>query len=155
MEGPSMPQVYEKTDFKLNSSNKWDFKTYSPKIVSIALGTNDISLGDKINPRKPFDEVLYISNYVNFIRLIKSKYPKAQIVLLSSPMVKNAAGELLKKCLQSIKTKADIAFGSYKPVQLFFFDPIEIHGCSGHPSVEDHSHIAQQLIPFFKKLLDN
>ena len=153
MEGPSMPQVYENTDFQLNNSNKWNFKTYSPKIVSIALGTNDISLGDKINPRKSFDEALFISNYVDFIRLVKSKYPKTQIVLLNSPMVKNASGEVLKKCLQSIKLQSDIAFGSYKPVQLFFFNPIEIHGCGGHPSVEDHLLMAKQLIPFLKKIL--
>jgi hypothetical protein len=45
-DGPSMPQVYEKTGFQPNSSPLWDFKTYNPAVVSIALGTNDVSKGD-------------------------------------------------------------------------------------------------------------
>lgn len=153
MESPSMPQVYENTDFQINNTQKWDFKTYSPKIVSIALGTNDISLGDGKNPRKPFEETVFISNYVRFIELVKSKYPLAQIVLLGSPMVKNTAGDVLRKCLLSIKQQVDSSFEQGKRVETFFFNPIEIHGCSGHPSVEDHLVMAKQLIPFFKKLL--
>ena len=46
VDGPSMPQVYEKTDFQLNSTRLWNFNTYTPRIVSIALGTNDLSKGD-------------------------------------------------------------------------------------------------------------
>jgi lysophospholipase L1-like esterase len=56
MDGPSMPQVYENIDFQINNPLKWDFKTYTPSIVSIALGTNDLSNGDGKSPRKSFDE---------------------------------------------------------------------------------------------------
>ena len=46
-DGPTMPQVYENTDFQVGSSRLWDFKKYKPAIVSIALGTNDLSDGDE------------------------------------------------------------------------------------------------------------
>ncbi|TDQ11844.1 SGNH/GDSL hydrolase family protein [Pedobacter metabolipauper] len=153
MDGPSMPQVYENIDFQLNNAHKWDFKTYSPEIVSIALGTNDLSNGDGKTPRKPFDEKIFVNNYVNFVKLVKSKYPKAQIALLSSPMVKGASGSTLENCLKSVKTQIDSLYPSAKPVKTFFFPPMEANGCSGHPSVEDHLMLANQLKPFYQGLL--
>jgi hypothetical protein len=153
MDGPSMPQVYENIDFQINNPNKWNFKTYSPKIVSIALGTNDLSTGDGKTERKPFDEGLFVSNYVKFVKLVKSKYPKAQIALLSSPMVKGNLRDVLQKCLSTIKTQIDVAYPSDKPVQTFFFLPMDANGCSGHPSVEDHLILAKELQPFFQKLI--
>src|SRR6476620_3759168 len=56
---PVMPQVYEKTDFQEEGQRNWDFKTYHPRIVSIALGTNDFSDGDRISPRLPFDSAVF------------------------------------------------------------------------------------------------
>ncbi|MGY4384517.1 hypothetical protein ACVWYN_001543 [Pedobacter sp. UYP24] len=153
-EGPSMPQVYENIDFQLNSPIKWNFSNYSPRIVSIALGTNDLSNGDGKKPRLPFDTLQFINGYVSFIKLVKSKYPKAQIALLSSPMVGGASGKILEKCLSDIKVKVDGIYLSDKPLATFFFPKMTPHGCSGHPSIEDHAVLAQQLIPFYKKLLE-
>jgi hypothetical protein len=153
MNGPSMPQVYENIDFQVNNPRKWDFKTYSPKIVSIALGTNDLSTGDGKTQRKPFEDELFVRNFVTFVKLVKSKYPKAQIALLSSPMIKGTSREVLEKCLATIKTQIDVAYPSDKPVQTFYFSPMDANGCSGHPSVEDHLILAKELQPFFQKLL--
>jgi len=153
MDGPSMPQVYEHVDFQPGSPHKWDFKKYSPKIVSIALGTNDLSTGDGKTNRKPFDETIFIERYVDFIRLVKSRYPKAQIALLSSPMIKDAQKELLEKSLQIIKVKIDALYQKDKKVKTFFFPAMEPRGCSGHPSVDDHSILADQLLPFYQSLL--
>ena len=153
MEGPSMPQVYENIDFQPNNPEKWDFKKYTPGIVSIALGTNDLSNGDGKHPRAPFDKQVFITDYVGFVKLVKTKYPKAQIVLLSSPMVKGNAREVLENCLATIKSQVDAAYPSDKPVELFFFAPMNAHGCDGHPSVEDHKILAGELQPFFQKLL--
>jgi len=152
-DGPSMPQVYEKIDFKMTTAHKWEFDKYSPKIVSIALGTNDLSNGDGKTPRRPFEENIFITNYVNFVKLVKLKYPKAQIALLSSPMLKDSSRDILEKCLLVIKSRIDSIYPSDKPVETFFFLPMEAHGCSGHPSVADHLILAQQLKPFYQKLL--
>lgn len=153
LDGPSMPQVYENIDFQLNNPMKWNFKHYTPQIVSIALGTNDLSNGDGKNDRKPFNEQIFIANYVDFIKLVKSKYPQAQIALLSSPMVKGSAREELQKCLTIVKAKTDALYPASKPVANFFFEPMNARGCSGHPSVEDHLLLANQLKPFYQSLL--
>jgi hypothetical protein len=99
MDGPSMPQVYEKESFNLHDSMLWNFKTYTPKIVSIALGTNDLSNGDGIHPRQPFDSAVFVKKYIAFVQLVKSKYPAATIALLSSPMINEDNRVLLQNAL--------------------------------------------------------
>jgi hypothetical protein len=150
---PTMPQVYEKTDFLVNSSRNWNFKTYSPRIVSIALGTNDYSNGDGIQPRLPFDSTVFVNTYIRFVVLVKSKYPDARIALLSSPMINGSRRETLQNCLAAVKIQIDKKYSSDKPIALFFFKPMQARGCGGHPSIEDHAILAAELSPFFRKLL--
>jgi len=152
-DGPTMPQVYEKADLQDNSQRPWIFKNYQPRIVSIALGTNDLSNGDGKRPRLSFDSSAFVSNYVRFVLLVKSKYPEAQIALLSSPMINGDRRTLLQNCLTAVKSSIDSLNPSGKQVALYFFKPMHARGCSGHPNVEDHGILAVQLTPFFKKLL--
>jgi lysophospholipase L1-like esterase len=151
-ESPNMPQVYEKLDFQEQGTRTWNFDSCQPAVVSIALGTNDISRGDG-TPRAAFDSTLFVTRYVAFVQKVKAHYPKARIALLSSPMVKNAEGELLKRCITAVKNQTDAAYPNSKPVAVFFFEPMEPHGCTGHPNVADHQQMAAQLKPFFKQLL--
>lgn len=152
-DGPIMPLVFEKTDFRENSSLNWDFKKYDPKIVSIALGTNDLSNGDGIKKRLPFDSAEFVTNYIKFVQLVKSKYPNSFITLLSSPMVHGSRRITFQNCLTDVKQAVDRLYPSDKPVDIYFFNPIQAKGCTGHPSIEDHALLAQELIPFFKKIL--
>ncbi|QMU28028.1 SGNH/GDSL hydrolase family protein [Adhaeribacter radiodurans] len=150
---PTMPQVYGKPDFQVNNPQSWDFTTYSPQVVSIALGTNDFSNGDGKKERLPFDSARFVSNYIAFVQLVKTKYPQAQIALLSSPMINGTNRTLLQNCLTAVKRNTDALYPTAKPVALFFFESMQARGCSGHPNVEDHAILANQLVPFFKKLL--
>jgi lysophospholipase L1-like esterase len=151
--GPSMPQVYEKTDFLVFSRRNWNFKTYTPRVVSIALGTNDFSDGDGRTPRLPFDSAMFVNNYIRFIELVKSKYPVARLALLSSPMLNGSKRTILQNCLTTVKIRIEKKYPSNKKVALFFFKPMITRGCGGHPSVEDHEILAKELAPFFKKLM--
>jgi hypothetical protein len=152
-DGPTMPQVYEKADLRASSSRIWDFEKYRPSIVSIALGTNDYSNGDGKHQRAPFDSTVFISTYIKFVQLVKSKYPGAQIALLSSPMINGDRRIQLQNCLSAVKDNIDALYPSGKRVALFFFLPMQARGCGGHPNVEDHAILAEELKPFFKKLL--
>ena len=152
-EEPSMPQVYEKTNFQVPDSQLWNFSLYTPKIVSIALGTNDLSDGDGKNSRAPFDSSKFVNAYTGFVKLIHSKYSGAQIVLLSSPMINGNKKTKLENCLTAVKTNIDALHLLKKPVAIYFFKPMQARGCSGHPSVKDHAILAKELTPFFRKLL--
>jgi hypothetical protein len=153
MDNPSMPQVYEKARFNTEDTLRWNFKMHSPKIVSIALGTNDLSHGDGVHKRQPFDSSIFVKDYIAFVQLVKSKYPTATIALLSSPMINGNDRILLQNCLTTVKQNIDALFPSDKHVALYFFKPMHAGGCDGHPSVADHAILAQELIPFFKNLL--
>lgn len=152
-DGPTMPQVYDKTDFQQGSSRLWNFNTYQPAVVSIALGTNDFSNGDGKKQRLPFDSSAFVSNYIRFVQQVKSKNPKAQIALLSSPMINGQRRELLQNCLTAVKINIDRLYPSDKPVALHFFKPMQARGCTGHPSVDDHRIMSEEVTPFFKNLL--
>jgi lysophospholipase L1-like esterase len=152
-DGPTMPQVYEKTDFQYANPELWNFNNYHPQVVSIALGTNDFSNGDGKKARRPFDSAVFTNTYIQFVNLVKSKYPAAQIALLSSPMVGGNNRILLQNILTAVKNKIDGSYPDNKPVALYFFKPMQARGCSGHPSVEDHAILAEELAPFFKELL--
>ena len=152
-DGPSMPQVYEKADLQEQGQRPWNFATYQPRIVSIALGTNDLSNGDGKHARQPFDSAIFVNAYIKFVQLVKSKYPEAQIALLSSPMISGDRRILLQNCLTAVKAGIDALYPPGKRVALYFFEPMKARGCAGHPSVEDHGLLAEQLLPFFKELL--
>lgn len=152
-DGPTMPQVYEKTDFQEASPQRWDFSTFTPQVVSIALGTNDLSNGDGKRARLPFDSAQFVGRYLAFVGLVKSKYPKARIALLSSPMANGQNRTKLQNCLTAVKSTTDAAHPADQPVALYFFQPMQARGCNGHPNVEDHAILAKELEPFFRPLL--
>lgn len=148
---PIMPQVYENLYLNTDSNKPFNFSR-KPDLVSICLGTNDLSLGDGIKPRLPFNKEKYISNYILLIKSVYKHYPNTQIVLLNSPMIGGETNELLISCLKEILNHFQTA---NKPIQLFQFSKIYNNGCSTHPSVEEHAQMAEELLPFFKNLLNN
>ncbi|MBB1282759.1 GDSL family lipase [Flavisolibacter sp. BT320] len=152
-DGPTMPQVYEYTDFQPNSSLRWNFSNYSPDVVSIALGTNDFSRGEGKKERPPFDSTRFVKAYISFVQQVQANYPAAQLALLSSPMLSGSSRELLQNCITAVKAGVDAAQPKAKPLAIFFFQPMQANGCSGHPSVADHGRMAESLLPFFRKLL--
>jgi hypothetical protein len=68
-------------------------------------------------------------------------------------MLRGDKREKLQNCLTAVKNQMDIANHSARPIALFFFEPMKARGCSGHPNVEDHAILSEELAPFFKKLL--
>lgn len=147
-----MPEVYEKLMLKKTDTTTYDF-SFQPDIVSICLGTNDLSDGDGKKPRLPFSEEKYVNNYIRFINTVYKHSPNTRIVLLTSPMVSGTKNGTLVKCL----TKVIAAFKTDKlhpPIALFEFKPMQPNGCGYHPDIEDDKLMAAQLEGFFKTLLD-
>ncbi|HKO77019.1 MAG TPA: hypothetical protein VJU52_07380, partial [Flavobacterium sp.] len=70
-----------------------------------------------------------------------------------SPMVSGQRNETLVKCLKKVihTFESDKA---HKPIALFEFKPMSPKGCGYHPDIADDKVMAQQLIPFFKKILN-
>ena len=145
---PVMSNVYDNKKLDTDSSQKADFSGKAPEIVSIALGTNDLSYGDGEKQRKAFDQEKFVNNYVDFIEHIFELYPNTQVALLSSPMVGENEKPVLEQSLQQVKSHFDD-----NKIAVFNFDEINGQGCSTHPDLQDHHEMAQALIPFFRNLL--
>ncbi len=152
--GPTIGAVYDQANMSANPSElQWDFRLFTPDIVTICLGTNDLSPGDGVTPRLPFDSTKFITAYVTFIQKINSHYPNAKVILLNTPLVGYKDTEMLTTCLQSVKAKAETSIPKLKSVSVFTFSMFDGKGCGGHPDLEQHKRMADELIPVIKKLL--
>ncbi|WP_343695144.1 GDSL-type esterase/lipase family protein [Flavobacterium sp.] len=148
-----MPDIYQNLYLTKDPSKpKYDF-AFQPNIISIALGTNDFSGGDGKKERLPFNPEKYVSNYINFIKMLYEHNPNAQIVITNSPMVGGDRAVVFEDCLNKVKN-AFAEDKQHKPIQIFKFKPMTPKGCLGHPDVADEKVMADQYAPFLKKLLN-
>ena len=151
-DGPTVPLQYESAYLITDSLRKWDFKTFIPDIVMVALGTNDLSNGDGTKQRLPFDSEIFIREYIKFIGAIYTNYPEAKIILLTSPMIEVKRSETLLMCLETVKTEVTQQYPGSKEIEIFRFTAVPSTGCSGHPTIEEHKMMASQLIPFLREM---
>jgi hypothetical protein len=137
--GATMPKVFDKESLRTDGP-QWDFSKYTPDVVTICLGQND---GRQ-------DSVAFCSAYIYFIHHIRSHYPKADIICLSSPMANASLTQMLKNYITSVEHYLNNN-GDHK-VHHFFFTRSYNDGCGGHPGMQQHELIAAQLAGYIKKL---
>ncbi len=134
-----MPQIYDKV-FLAADSVKWDFKNYQPDVVTICLGQND----------GPQDSTLFCGAYVKLISNIRQHYPKADIICLTSPMADKTLTPILQRYLTAIT--AHMNAGGDKKVYKYFFSKQYHNGCGGHPDLDDHKLIADELTAYIRQV---
>ncbi|HEY0244220.1 MAG TPA: SGNH/GDSL hydrolase family protein [Mucilaginibacter sp.] len=135
----TMPQVFDKVYLRKDSA-QWDFKRYQPDVVTICLGQND---GIQ-------DSTVFCGAYVKFIGIVRSKYPQADIICMSSPMADAQLTAVLKRYLAGTTNYVN-ARGD-KKVHRFYFSRSYNKGCGGHPDMEDHQHITDELTAYIKQV---
>lgn len=147
-----LPDVYDYLYLRRNEPLKYGDE-FQPNLVSICLGTNDLSDGDGKKERLPFNKYKYIGNYIELIQKIYKKYPHTRIVLLTSPMVNGEKNKVFVDCLEKVKDffKNDKI---HQPIELFEFTSISPKGCGYHPDIKNAQEMASQLESTFKKLLN-
>lgn len=133
-----MPQVFDKINMAKNEL-KWDFNRYQPDVVTVCLGQND---GIQ-------DSIAFCSAYVKFAQTLRSYYPKAKLVFLSSPMASETLKTVLVKYISSVgKT---LAAQGEKNIGAYFFTKPSTKGCGSHPSLAEQKEIASELTAYLKK----
>ncbi|WP_374948965.1 SGNH/GDSL hydrolase family protein [Mucilaginibacter sp.] len=138
--GITMPQVFDKMNLRANQG-AYQFKSYQPDVVTMCLGQND---GVQ-------DSAQFCGAYVKFIKDVRSKYPKADIVCLTSPMAADAKFlAMLKRYLTGVV--AAVNAGGDAKVSKFFFSRSFNSGCDHHPDITEHALIARELTAYIKKL---
>ncbi len=137
----TMPQVYDKVNLR-NDSINWDFKNYQPDVVTVCLGQND---GIQ-------DSTKFCSAYIDFIKRLRSYYPKAAIFCLTSPMADSSLTIVLKNYLSSIVWHENNS--GDKNIYKYFFSKRYHNGCGDHPDILEHKEIAKKLASYIKKIMN-
>jgi hypothetical protein len=136
----TMPEVFDKMDQR-EGNDAWDFGNYIPDVVTICLGQND---GIQ-------DSAFFCRTYLRFIRVVRTCYPLAHIVLLTSPMADSGLTVVLKRYLTAVVAGSKRA--GDERVSSYFFSKRYFHGCGGHPDMQEHEQIAAELTGYLRGLM--
>lgn len=151
--GPTMPQVYENLYLNTDSNSVWDSENYVPDLISICLGTNDFSDGDGSYDRGELDGEEFVADYIRFVKRIRNRYPDAQICCLSSPMFSGEKSARLAGYISQVVQHMREEENDEK-IHSFVFSGTYIKGCSTHPGKDEHESMAEELLPFYKKVMN-
>lgn len=150
-EGPALPAFYDNLYLNSDSSKRWSVENYKPDLITICLGTNDNSGGDGSYDRKPLDSAKFVNTYIQFVNHLHKLYPDAVICLINSPVfdgeLRNKFESYLEATVNSIKQQT-----GYLKLYYISYQHKYDGGCSGHPSIDDHRKMADELLPYIKKI---
>lgn len=135
----NMRDVYENilyTDY----SKKWDFSKFKPDVVCVNLGTNDTSTN-------PYDVMLIIKGYREFLKTLRGHYPKAKIVFVTGSMLND-------KSLEDVTTILDLVVAEAKAngddkvyrIDLTPSDGSLGYGADWHPSISQNVKSSEEFI---------
>jgi lysophospholipase L1-like esterase len=140
----SMPKYFDRTLME-REYPKWDFKQWAPNLVVICLGLNDLSgLKGKDSVVSDENSSLFRKTYHEFISTVRNVYPGVTIVAVA------AHPEWVQKNVKQVVDE-EIAAG-HKDISYaqFGFYPGQ-YVANGHPTVEIHKKIAEEIIKAIDK----
>lgn len=144
-----MAEVYNRLSVD-NSKILWDFKKFTPEIVVINLFQNDYKIvNNKANKefKRRFGKIpptpeFIIRKYQDFVKDLRSKYPKAKIICTLGSMDSNEPGSPFPGYIEkAVKGLSD------KNIYTLFYPYLGAHR---HPNEKEHQAMANILIKFIE-----
>lgn len=141
--GDTVPAAYPFTLF--DKAQAYTDPAWHPRLIVIALGTNDFST--PLKPGEPWKtradlHADYETRYVDFVRRLRARDPQAHVLLWATDL---ADGEIASE-VGKVKARLDAA-----GVRNVGFVPVKgltFSGCHFHPSAADDRRIADQLATY-------
>ncbi|RYD76235.1 MAG: electron transporter RnfD [Sphingobacteriales bacterium] len=143
-----MPQFYDQLSAVGNNDTQWNFSRWKPDVVVINLFQNDSWLTDRehrLNPN-PTDEQR-VQAYIDFVKTIRNKYPKAFIVCALGSMDATKEGSKWPGYITTAVTRIKQDNPKEKMDTIFF----EFTGYGAHPRVKQHQANADKLTAFIQQ----
>ena len=119
----------------------WETKRWQPAALVVSVGTNDFNL----QKTKPLNQGRWVGEYVQFVRQLRQDYPDALIFLTEGSIVTDP---LLRTYVQETVKRMGDARVRYLPSVHY-----PGHSCDGHPTEEQHFHIANDFEPALREAL--
>lgn len=138
-----MPNMYDYTLYG-DTTERWDFASYTPDIVFVNLGTNDCVL-------EGYSYDLLKLAYVQFQQKLRTAYPFSKIIWLSGCMLNGTPLYAVQKAMNEMVAGAKMAGDTL--VYRFDFSPQTGdlgYGAGWHPSKKQHQRMAEELITFLQ-----
>jgi lysophospholipase L1-like esterase len=145
-----MSEMYGRLD-ATDPNSKWDFSKYTPDLVVINLFQNDswiVKLPDneqfkaRFGATPPTPEFI-INAYADFVKTIRGKYPKAQILCILGSMDATKTGSPWPGYIEKAVTGLND-----KKIYTHF---IPYKNTNGHPSAKEQQAMADDLIAFIEQ----
>jgi lysophospholipase L1-like esterase len=148
----TIPLIYDRIFPDKADSPKWDTKKWQPDLVVINLGTNDFAKGIP-------DSAAFVSAYVNFLKQLRSYYPKASLLCITGPMMNDSWPPEIKT-LSTLKKYIDIIMKERdktgdKNIYSFSLTPQGEGdlGCDWHPNIKKHIKMSEELSEKIKTIM--
>ena len=123
------------------SDNKeWNFSSWIPQLVVICLGTNDYTHNRNPQTNPPPDDSMFIGDYHRFIDRIKTNYPDASVICMST------GNETFEKNVKEVVSQQHTIYNNPNVYFAPYPTSLTNTGCDWHPSVEDNEKVARILI---------
>jgi hypothetical protein len=146
----TMPQFYDQLSAVGNNDTHWDFTQWTPELVVINLLQNDSWLIDREKRLIPAPtDAQRIQAYVDFLRTIRSKYPKAYILCTLGSMDATRPGSKWPGYISSAVDQLKKETPGERIDTLFF----DFTGYEAHPRVSQHRANAAKLTAFVRAKL--
>lgn len=133
--------------FTLHSNNYIYNSDWKPQVIVIGLGTNDFSTklneGERWKTRTELQED-YINKYVEFVKSLQRKNPKAHFILMASTNAENEIANQVTKVLEQLKA------AGLERIDSIIFSGLDFQGCHWHPSAKDDKLLADLVTNFLK-----
>jgi Carbohydrate esterase 2 N-terminal/GDSL-like Lipase/Acylhydrolase family len=142
-----MPQFYDQLSAVGNNDTQWDFSKWTPDLVIINLLQNDSWLIDREKRLQPIPtDEQRVQAYIDFVRTIRAKYPRAKIICALGSMDATANDKwpnYIKSAVEKMKQNYQD-----KKIDTLFFD---FTGYGQHPRVAQNKANAKKLVNFVRK----
>ena len=144
----SIPPIYTKITKFWEYNYEWNFELHRMDIVVINLGTNDYNkyVGNDINSAGAQE---YVNGYVDFLKLLREKYPTAIIIGTVGVLGCQQIYPLIEKAIQLFGD--DNVYSYLQTVQNVAEDGV---GAAYHPSAKTHAKSAEELVNFINGILN-
>jgi lysophospholipase L1-like esterase len=155
---PHMPDEFLLTQYPSVPGPAWDFASWQPDVLVVALGTNDFSDYPPGSCQAP-DLDGFEHAYVSFLQLARSKYPRAEIFALGTfiATAANQFGTCNQAICAAVESVADAHVHCVDPATgsdgFWLIGPEDYIGDWTHPTVAAHGKIAERLASVIKPIL--